>query len=121
MLKATGSTGSAISPKETKGKAGGNNIVGSIEATNQTNPTKGKKQAKMTKSKNLVKSKNHDFPPNSRNRKAETGFFTFKARLAFIQLKQMFIKTPIFIHFDPECHIRIKINASDYAIGDVLS
>ena len=37
----------------------------------------------MTKSKIMVKFKNHDFPPNFNNREAGTGFFTLKARLAF--------------------------------------
>ena len=71
--------------------------------------------------KNLVKSKNHDFPLNSRNREVETSFFIPKARLMFIQLKQAFIKAAIFYHFDPKCHIWIEIDASGYAIGGILS
>ena len=38
----------------------------------------------MTKFKNLIKFKNHDFPPNSKNKEAETDFLTPKARLVFI-------------------------------------
>ena len=83
----------------------GNNMVGGGKATNQANFTKRKNQAKTTKFKILVKSKNHDFPPNSRNKKVGTGFFTPKARLAFSQLKQAFVKAPIFHHFDLESHI----------------
>ena len=64
-----------------------NNMVGSGEATNFT---KGKTQAKTTKSKILVKSKNHD-SPRSRTKEAGTGFLTPKTRLAFTQLKQAFI------------------------------
>ena len=65
--------GSVADFKETKGKTCsgsivGDVVVGSSEVTNQANSTKGKNQAKTTKSKILVKSKNHDFPPNSRNR-----------------------------------------------------
>ena len=75
----------------------------------------------MTKSKNLIKSKNHDFPPNSRNKEARTGFFTPKARLAFTQLRQIFVEAPILYHFDPKCHIRIEINTSSYAIDGILS
>ena len=51
MLKTIGSTGSAANSKGIKGKAGGNSIVSnsivdSVEATNQTNPTKEKKTGK---------------------------------------------------------------------------
>ena len=59
MLKTIGSIRSVANLKETKGKASGdsvvgNSMVGSGEATNQTNPIKEKKQAKTTKFKNLV-------------------------------------------------------------------
>ena len=75
-----------------QGKADGNNmvgdsIVGGNEATNQTNFIKRKNQAKLTKSKILVKSKNHDFPSNSRNKEVKTGFLTPKAKLAFTQYR----------------------------------
>ena len=123
MLKTTGSTGSAASPKETKGEVGGNSVVGDsmVGGSKATNPTKRKNQAKTTKSKILVKSKNHDFPSNFRNKEAGTGFLTPETRLAFTQLRQVFVKVSIIHHFDPESHIRIKTNASSYAIGGVLS
>ena len=107
MLKTTGNTGSAANPEETKDKVGGDSVVGNsiVGGGKATNPTKRKNQAKMTKSKILGKSKSHDFPPNSRNRKAGTGFFTPKARLAFTQLRQAFVKAPILHHFDSESHI----------------
>ena len=93
------------------------NVVGGAEATNLT---EGKNLAKITKSKILVKSKNHDFL-KSRPEEAGMGFLTPEARLAFIQLKQAFVKAPILHHFDPESHIRIETDASGYAIGGVLS
>ena len=68
-----------------------------------TNPIK-KNQAKTTKSKILVKSKNYDFP-KSRTEKAKTGFLTPKTKLVFIQSRQAFIKTPILDHFNPKSHI----------------
>ena len=88
MLKITESTESATNLKKTKGEASSNNvigksIVGDSKATNQANSKKRKNQAKTMKSKILVKSKNHDFPPNFRNKKAGTSFFIPKARLAF--------------------------------------
>ena len=51
----------------------------------------------------------------------EPTFLTSDARKAFNQLRQVFTKAPILRHFDLECHIRIKTDASSYAIGGVLS
>ena len=93
------------------------NEIGGGEATN---PTKGKNPIKTTKSKILAKSKRHDFP-KSRPEEARTDFLTSKARLAFTQLRQAFDEAPIFHHFNLERHIRIETDASDYAIGGVLS
>ena len=123
MLKTTGNTESAANLKETKSEVDGDNVDGNsmVDGGKATNPTKRKNQAKMTKSKILVKSKSHDFPLNSRNKEAGTGFFTPKARLAFTQLRQVFIKAPILHHFNPESHIRIAIDASGYAIGGIFS
>ena len=106
MLKTTRNTGSALNPKESESKVDGNNMVGdSIVGDDEaTNPTKRKNQAKTTKFKILIKSKNHDFP-KSRTEKVGTGFFTPKARLAFTQLRQVFIKALILHHFNPESHI----------------
>ena len=122
MLKTTRSTESAANPKETEGEVGGNSVVGNsmVGGGEAINSTKGKNQAKTTKSKILVKSKNHDFP-KSRIEKVGTGFFTPEARLAFTQLRQAFVKAPILYHFDPKNYIRIKTNASGYAIGGILS
>lgn len=48
-------------------------------------------------------------------------FLTPNARKAFNWLRKAFIKAPILWHFDPDCHIWIETDASDYAIGGVLS
>ena len=121
MLKTIRSTGSAANSKETEGKVGGNSVVGDMVGGNEAiNLTKGKNQAKTTKSKILVKFKNHDFP-NSRTKEAGTGFFTSETRLAFIQLKQAFVKALILYYFDLESHIRIETNISSYIIGGILS
>ena len=89
MLKTTKNTRFAANPEETNGGVGGDSVVGDsmVGGGESTNPTKGKNQAKMTKFKILVKSKSHDFPPNSRNREAGTGFLTSEARLVFTQLR----------------------------------
>ena len=122
MLKITGSTGFAANPKETKGEIGGNSMIGNsmVGGNEATNPTKGKNQAKMTKSKILVKSKNHDFL-KSRTEEVRMGFITSEARLAFTQLRQAFIKAPIFYHLNPESYIWIETDVSNYAINSILS
>ena len=121
MLKTTRNTGFAVNPEETKGRVGGDSVVGNVVGGSKaTNPTKRKNPMKTTKSKILVKSKNQDFP-KSRPEEAGTDFLTPKARLAFTQLRQAFVKAPIFHHFNPKSHIRIETDASGYAIGGVLS
>ncbi len=47
--------------------------------------------------------------------------FTEKTRIAFAQLKDVFIKTSILLHFDSKRRIRLKIDASDFAISEILS
>ncbi len=47
--------------------------------------------------------------------------FTEKARIAFTQLKNVFIKTSILLHFDSKRKIRLKIDAFDFAISEILS
>ena len=121
MLKTTGNTESAANPKEIEGGVGGNSVVGNVVGGNKaTNPIKRKNPVKTTKSKILIKSKNHDFP-KSRSEKAGMGFLTPEARLTFTQLRQAFVKAPILHYFDPESYIRIETNVSGYAIGGVLS
>ena len=121
MLKTTGNTGSAANSKETKGRVDGNSVVDHVVSGGEvTNPTKRKNPVKTTKSKILVKSKNHNFP-KSRPKEAGTGFLTPKASLAFTQLRQAFVEAPILHHFDPEICIKIETDASGYTIGGVLS
>ena len=71
----------------------------------------GTKVQKLSKSKNLSKSK----------KTIESDFLTLRAKLAFTKLKQAFLKALILLHFDPECHIWIEADASGYTIGGVLS
>ena len=42
---------------------------------------------------------------------------TSNAKQVFTQMREAFTKAPILWHFDLECHIRIEIDALDYAIG----
>ena len=59
--------------------------------------------------------------PRSNNSNRATGNLISKTRLAFFQLKKVFIEASIFWHFDPKYHIWIETNASGYAMGGVLS
>ena len=123
MLTTIESIGSATNLEEIKCKTSSNKVASDniVDGGEATNSTKRKNQAKTTKSKILVKSKNHDFLPHFKNRKAGAGFFTFAAKLTFIQLRQAFIKAPILYHFDLESHIGLEIDILGYAIGSVLS
>ena len=123
MLKTTKNTGSVANLKKTKGEVDGNSVVGNnmVGGSEVTNLIKEKNQIKPIKSKILVKSKSHDFPPNSRNKKAGMSFLTPKARLTFTQLRQAFVKVPILHYFNSESHIWIEIDVSGYTIGGVLS
>ena len=62
-------------------------------------------------SKNLSKSK----------KTVGSDFLTPGARLAFIEWRQVFVKALILHYFDPKRHIRVKTDASGYAIRKVLS
>ena len=57
----------------------------------------------------------------SKNLNKTTSYLMPDTKQAFIQLRQVFTKTPILQHFDPECHIWIETDESSYAIGGVLS
>ena len=126
MLNTTKIIGFAINSKKTKSKADGssmvsNSVIGGGEITNQINLIKRKNQAKKTKFKILVKSKNRDFPPNFKNMEARSGFLIPETRLVFTQLKQAFIETLILQHFDAEYHILIEIDTSKYAIDEIFN
>ena len=71
----------------------------------------GKKVQKMSKFKNMSKFK----------KIVELDFLILRARLAFTKLRQIFVKVPIFHHFDPKRHIQIKTDISGYIIGRVPS
>ena len=77
--------------------------------------SEGKKSAK---SKKPSKSGNL---PNFDAKEAGPSFLTPEARSAFNRLRLAFTEAPILRHFDPECHIWIKTDASGYTIGGVLS
>ena len=74
--------------------------------------SKGKKSKKLSKSGNSY---------NFDAKNSGPSFLIPKTRSAFNCLRLAFTKTPILWHFDPECHIVIKTDASGYAISGVLS
>ena len=102
---------------------GGDGVDSSgIEITKKSEKLKGQKTSKSRKlsksGKNSSKSGNS---PNFGATEAGPSFLTPEARSAFNRLRLAFTEAPILWHFDPECHIRIKTDASGYAIGGVLS
>ena len=58
--------------------------------------------------------------PYSKNL-SKAGYITLEIKLAFIHLRQEFIKAAILRHFDPECYIRIETVVSGYAISRILN
>ncbi len=70
------------------------------------------KKLKLTKPKKSDLVKTHSFG---------TDFLISKAKKAFIHLQKTFTEAPIFRHFDPECHIRIKTDVLEYTICGVPS
>ena len=87
--------------------------------------SKKSKSRKTSKSRNLAKSgKKLSKNRNSTNFDAtEDGpkFLTFDARTGSNRLWLAFTEAPILRYFDPEYHIWINTDASDYAISGVLS
>ena len=102
---------------------------GGVEHAKKSGKLKGQELAKSQKSSKSGKSKGEKSkkPPKSENLPnfdaKDTGpsFLTLKARSAFNCLRLTFTEAPILWHFDPECHIWIKTDASGYVIGDLLS
>ena len=89
------------------------------------------KKSKKSKGQILFKSqksaksrKNSSKSGNSSNfgaTEARSSFLTPGAKEIFNRLRLTFTRALILQHFDPECHIWIETNASNYDIGDVLS
>ena len=77
----------------------------------------GKKAQKTSESKNLFKSKKL----SKFKKTLGSDFFTFVAKLAFIKLRQTFLKASILYYIDPEHYIRIETDVSGHAIGEVFS
>ena len=106
LLKTTGSSDSASKAFRTND----NEVVGGGGSANKTvvNLSKNDKSRNSTRVSNIRAT-------------GKPNFLTFDAKKAFNHLRQAFIKAPILQHFDSESHIRIKTNASGYAISGVLS
>lgn len=48
-------------------------------------------------------------------------FLTFKPNTALTFSKQVYTKTPIFLHFNPKYYIKIKTNILYYTINKILN
>ncbi len=81
---------------------------------------KGQKGQKTAKSKKWIRAKKAK-ASRAKNLGQSGLFFTTNARRTFTELRQAFVEAPILNHFDPERYIRIKTDASGYAIGGILS
>ena len=79
----------------------------------------GKNEARMSASTKW--STRADYPSSNHVNHAVNNYLTPDAKKAFDQWSPAFTKAPIFQHFDLERYIRVKTDASGYAIGGVLS
>jgi hypothetical protein len=69
----------------------------------------------------IIKSLTNFFKEEKKEKFDKEFEFTKKTRIAFAQLKDVFIKTSILLHFDLKRRIRLKIDAFDFAISKILS
>jgi hypothetical protein len=69
----------------------------------------------------IIKSLTNLFKERKKEKFDKEFEFTKEARIAFAQLKDVFIKTSILLHFDSKRKIRLKIDAFDFAISKILS
>ena len=110
MLKTTGSSEESA-PRAFR--AGNDEVVGggggrADETVVDSSTSKNEKSRKSTRVPNIGAT-------------GEPNFLTPDAKKAFNHLRLAFIEAPIFQYFDLKSHIWIKIDASSYAIGEVLS
>ncbi len=75
----------------------------------------------MAKSKKWIRAEKSEAFRAKNLSSQSRSFLTPEARKTFTKLRQAFVETLILNHFDPEHHIRIEIDTSDYAIGGILS
>jgi hypothetical protein len=68
----------------------------------------------------IIKSLTNLFKEKKKEKFDKEFEFTKKARIAFAQLKDVFTKTSILLHFNSKRKIRLKIDAFDFAISEIL-
>ena len=138
MLKTTGSSNKPACRRHdgSRSVSGRNNGDGEVdkfrddglEDAKKLRKSKGQKTSesrKTSKSRKSAKSEKNSLKsgnlPNFGATEVAASFLTPGARETFNRLWLAFTKAPILWHFDPECHIQIETDASDYAISNMLS
>ncbi len=84
-------------------------------------PQKSRKGLKTAKSKKWIWAEKSEASRAKNFSSQWKLFLIFEVRKAFTKLKQAFVEASILNSFNLECHIRIKIDASGYIIGEILS
>ena len=97
-----------------------------LNNTNELNDKNGfdnKSKIGGNKIRNNKVTKNNNYQKISKSKKIVCFlvFLILGARLAFIKLRQIFVKTLILQYFDPEYHIWIETDVSGYIIGKIFS
>lgn len=72
-------------------------------------------------SSDKIDNKNVNLSSNIKKMNFKIGFFIFKAKLVFTQLRKMFTKALILYHFNLQRYIQLKTEALGYTIGKALS
>ena len=113
MLKTTGSSTKSASKAF---RADDNEVVGGGGGRVDETVKNSSKSKKLKNDKSEILTRSLDIGATR-----EPRFLTSDAREAFNRLRQAFIKAPILQYFDPESHIWIETDASNYAIGGVFN
>lgn len=93
-----------------------------INRIDNSEANRAKISAKITKSKTQEKSKNKNLAKSKTlAQSSKSDFLTPKVGQVFTKLRQAFIRALILYYFYLNCHIRIEINTSGYAINRVFS
>ena len=122
-MKTSGSIESIIKLEKDKVKIGGN---GRVERDSKYEFGDGEfvsneVDGSIIKNNKVAEEKNYQKTSKFKKLVRSSDFFISRTRLAFIKLKQIFVKTSILYYFDPKSYNWIKIDILSSIIGRVFS
>jgi hypothetical protein len=90
-------------------------------AQNVQNAKNAKNAQNVQNAKNAKNAQNAQNAKNAKNERNADFVWTEECQQAFDRLKALFIEAPILVHFHPEKPTVVETDASDFALGAVLS